>query len=78
MYSGLTGTQDENDEAQDDDENSVVAVVVNFVAVPIGCRIGPFRGRPDCHRCSPVVVDNGNGSVAAAHACIVVTIVVGN
>lgn len=28
----------------------------------------PFRGRPDCHR-SSAVVDNGNGSSVAAHAC---------
>lgn len=40
--------------------------ILNVVGVAGGEK--PFRGHPDDCHCSSVVVDNGNGSVAA-HAC---------
>jgi len=56
--------QDYSCDAQDDGGD---IVILNVVGVAGGEK--PFRGHPDdCHRSSSVVVDNGNGSVAA-HAC---------
>lgn len=41
-------------------------IILNAVGVVGGKK--PFRGHPDDCHCGSVVVDNGNGSVAA-HAC---------
>lgn len=55
--------QDYSRDAQDDGGD---IIIFNVVGVAGGEK--PFRGHPDdCHYGS-VVVDNGNGSVAA-HAC---------
>lgn len=50
--------QDENGAAKDDN-NDIIIIIVGVVDSN-----RPFHSYPDCH-CSSVVVDNGNGSVAA-------------
>lgn len=56
--------QDYNSCDTQDDGGDII--ILNVVGVAGGEK--PFRGHPDDCHCSSVVVDNGNGSVAA-HAC---------
>lgn len=50
----------------DTQDNGGDVIIINVVGVVGGEK--PFRDHPDDCHCGSVVVDNGNGSVAA-HAC---------
>jgi len=56
--------QDYSCDAQDDGGD--IIIILKAVGAAVGEK--PFHGHPDDCHCSSVVVDNGNGSVAA-HAC---------